>query len=683
MAEDIGEARSTLANGKGDANSTMEQDKIQRFMERVIDLVQDGNEADISSLMDDKKNATEIEAVSWDLVPKICEFITPEIGIEKPAVLGAASHVLFKLSEITNPKETLLVLLEQTECFAHDVRFENLLPCIQKCLLRLPSKRMYSLAISLETLYAHIQSIPLPKDHNLEGEERKLLEGDTNVSRINTVTRSILAFLAPFIEELSIENEDQKARESRAKDIQELIKFLIKLCHHPLAYLDMTEELENESKKSIEKFEVEPSNEDKDMFKSASREVAEIVMSLMMHLQPNFIKTISDLQNFNYMLGRKSKPKRKLKNLAESDMKDVVKDNVADNDDDIDDGYQVDGKVSMLGLSVFAYLAFGEELSLEYFPTIYTRQHLLQFCCEFVDTLLPGPERLLVLKGMKLFAILLLQMEPESVPATMMQYAKLTSVIDQVLEIMVTNQSKQIRGTAANVLPALMKAFDHRGRHQLIIYVLNKAQHSAVNGYITTLLKDEINASLKQPEPNEYFVGKNLEKLLKIVYLLPKGETTDIMAESERVMGALNLLRFLILQDCPKDNVSGIWDLVPKIQKEYLNVLYKGINISRAHYQLEIKKLNEGMKYSKKDKKKMEVDFNVGGNALPDLSLEQQRSAMNMAVTTFDMLESILSRVNEIINQQQRAASDGGRVALVPEEGATAPAAPPSDDKKT
>ena len=82
-----------------------------------------------------------------------------------------------------------------------DVKFKVLLVPIQKSLMSLNVKRSHSLAMALETLYAHVRTLPLPEveSQNLEGRERAVLHMDSAAWRICSVLMALVDFIVPFV----------------------------------------------------------------------------------------------------------------------------------------------------------------------------------------------------------------------------------------------------------------------------------------------------------------------------------------------------------------------------------------------------------------------------------------------------------------------------------------------------
>ena len=140
------------------------------------------------------------------------------------------------------------------------------------------------MALTLGSVGAYIERLPLPTDHNLEGKERLLLDMDENVQRVTLIIPQTITFLTPFIQEVSWTIKDGQEKRS-LKQVDELTRSLIRILAHPLAYLDLTDVDSNKAK-------------------SMSRICAERCINLLGRLQPDFIKTISVLSDTNKSIDR-------------------------------------------------------------------------------------------------------------------------------------------------------------------------------------------------------------------------------------------------------------------------------------------------------------------------------------------------------------------------------------------
>ncbi|EMP36614.1 Glomulin [Chelonia mydas] len=146
---------------------------------------------------------------------------------------------------------------------------------------------------------------------------------------------------------------------------------------------------------------------------------------------------------------------------------------------------------------------------------------------------------------------------------------------------------------------------------------------------------------------SKWFTGPQLVSLLDLVLLLPEGAETDLLQNSDRIMASLNLLRYLVIKDNEYDNQTGIWTELNKIEQNFLKPLHTGLNMSKAHYEAEIKSKKGNRRESHNSKAVCSVT--VGGEKMPNMTTEMQLQVLHSALFTFDLIESVLARVEELI----------------------------------
>ncbi|KAB1274905.1 Glomulin [Camelus dromedarius] len=186
----------------------------------------------------------------------------------------------------------------------------------------------------------------------------------------------------------------------------------------------------------------------------------------------------------------------------------------------------------------------------------------------------------------------------------------------------------------------------------------------------------EIKSFLTVPQrthDNKWFTGPQLISLLDLVLLLPEGAETDLLQNSDRIMASLNLLRYLVIKDNENDNQhmfnpsrqsvnaepnnsfinsseqTGLWTELEKIEKNFLKPLHIGLNMSKAHYEAEIKNSQEVQK------SKDLCSVTVGGEEIPNMPPEMQLKVLHSALFTFDLIESVLARVEELIEMKTKS----------------------------
>ncbi|XP_010801597.1 glomulin isoform X2 [Bos indicus x Bos taurus] len=164
----------------------------------------------------------------------------------------------------------------------------------------------------------------------------------------------------------------------------------------------------------------------------------------------------------------------------------------------------------------------------------------------------------------------------------------------------------------------------------------------------------EIKSFLTVPQKtqNKWFTGPQLISLLDLVLVLPEGAETDLLQNSDRIMASLNLLRYLVIKDNEKDNQTGLWTELEKIENNFLKPLHTGLNMSKAHYEAEIKNSQEVQK------SKDHCSLNVGREEIPNMPPEMQLKVLHSALFTFDLIESVLARVEELIETKTKSTSE-------------------------
>uniref|UniRef100_A0A8C6FEV0 Glomulin n=1 Tax=Moschus moschiferus TaxID=68415 RepID=A0A8C6FEV0_MOSMO len=129
--------------------------------------------------------------------------------------------------------------------------------------------------------------------------------------------------------------------------------------------------------------------------------------------------------------------------------------------------------------------------------------------------------------------------------------------------------------------------------------------------------------------PIETLRKKGLAVLqLYINKLDPQGKYTYL----DRIMALLNLLRYLI-------------------ENNFLRPLHTGLNMSKAHFEAEIKNSQEVQK------SKDHCSLNTGREEIPNMPPEMQLKVLHSALFTFDLIESVLARV-ELIETKTKSISE-------------------------
>lgn len=566
------------------------------------------------------------QSVFWEIASELTASLTEENLEQSEYFFETCQRCMNYIIENGNPKELLLAVLEQADCFKDDQKFKCIMESVQKILLKLPNKRHHSLDITLGTLSAHIEAIPKPKDHNLDHDERKLLEMDSSVMRATDVVLCYLEFLRPFVEEVSVRNPTVSFSKT-SPQVQLLMKYLLKVLTHPLYYLDMTFQPKEQEERE----------------KSYSRVCAERLMDLLTQLCPNLFALIEDEIEKRTLRARLKEREREEKE-DENEMEE-------DNDDNVKD-WKEDKLIPEKSLACLSYLVLAEGLGLDNMPCVYNHKFMLRFNLSFIKSFLEDPHSIVKLKGVLLLEKLMFVIPPMTFTHYELDNDYYKDILNLLISTMTHCQNKDIRKSCVPIYANFFGLFSFQGRHRLYETVFNTCKHSGVVGHTLSLYKEQVDSLLKQGVSSDnIFLGKNLIRIFKLVSIIPDGETTDLLENSDRILSVLNFIRYLVLRDKPATNQTGFWDLFPKLDKDFFGPLRQAIILSKGHYNLDLEDVRKGNPLPTEH---TEFSVNVGGERLGGVSREQQLQVIESALNTFDMMDSILSRTIELADSQKR-----------------------------
>ncbi|KAM9621144.1 glomulin isoform 2-T4 [Morphnus guianensis] len=286
----------------------------------------------------------------------------------------------------------------------------------------------------------------------------------------------------------------------------------------------------------------------------------------------------------------------------------------------------IERKNSADSLACLSYLMFVQHFGIDCFPMVFSPSYLLQCNMTHIEVLLKRTEESMLSKGLDL------------------------------VKVMTLCPIEHLRKKSLHILQLFIDKFDTEGKYTLFRCLLKTSNHAGVEGYIIKNIKDQIHLSLTRACGNIWFTGHHLISLLDLVLLLPEGAETDLLQNSDRIMASLNLLRYLVIKDCESDNQTGVWTTLAKIEQNFLKPLHVGLNMSKAHYEAEIKNKKENRREAHSSNTVCSVT--VSGEKMPAMTTEMQLQVLHSALFTFDLIESVLARVEELIEVKIKAVMD-------------------------
>ncbi|NXA34019.1 GLMN protein, partial [Eudromia elegans] len=553
--------------------------------------LEDGYAAQLLEVVQNEKNKVIIKNMGWNLICPLvrCILMYKQEDDNREHCL----KILDLLVQLCNAKELFLGLLEQIEQTSGEQVCKTvmlLLQPLQTVLFKLQNKKAYSVGLSLAMIMSQLTPLPVPYTKQQIQEDKLGLCQCCN---------AVVDFAKPFVNEV-VKNME-KSSECNDKELkEELLKFCMKSLKYPLltAQLDQLESIEEHP------------------FRRFAAEIIDILWN-MRELIPLMF----------------SHHKDRSQSWENEEFADIERKNSADS------------------LACLSYLMFVQQFGIDCFPVVFSPSYLLQCNMVHIEVLLKSSIFSPLLQD--LFESALLRMEDNSLLHQYLEFSDFLTVPQNLVKVMTLCPIEHLRKKSLNILQLFINKFDAEGKYTLFRCLLKTSNHAGVEGYIIKNIKDQIHLALMKVGGSSWFTGHHLISLLDLVLLLPDGAETDLLQNSDRIMASLNLLRYLMIKDSEYDNQTGVWTMLAKIEQSFLKPLHVGLNMSKAHYEAEIKNKKENRRDSNNSNTVCSVT--VSGEKMPAMTTEMQLQVLRSALFTFDLIESVLARVEELIEVKIKA----------------------------
>uniref|UniRef100_A0A665WA40 Glomulin, FKBP associated protein b n=1 Tax=Echeneis naucrates TaxID=173247 RepID=A0A665WA40_ECHNA len=283
----------------------------------------------------------------------------------------------------------------------------------------------------------------------------------------------------------------------------------------------------------------------------------------------------------------------------------------------------MDNSQSMESRASLAYLLFVQLITIDSFPAVFSPIFVLQCNMEYVSELL---SRYTVNTTWSLESV-----QDHSLPVNLMELKSFYSV-PQV-------RQASLRESALQVFQLFVNKLDTEAKHKFFRCMLKVSNHAGVESYIIKNIKNHLEFSMESGNANKWFLGEEFLSLLGLVLHLPHGAETDLLNSMDRIMESLNLLRYLLIRDKNLWSNRDVWEELGRMKDEYLKMLRVCLSISRAYYSAELKALKEDQKLKAKGPYTDSDNFYVS-------------QVLQSALVTFDLMESLIVRIEEITEEK-------------------------------
>ncbi|KAL2078503.1 hypothetical protein ACEWY4_026188 [Coilia grayii] len=305
-------------------------------------------------------------------------------------------------------------------------------------------------------------------------------------------------------------------------------------------------------------------------------------------------------------------------------------------------------------LANLAYLLFVHHIAIETFPAVLSPVFILQCNMEYIEFLLSRTEESHLQRGLDLYEKSLVRVEDSSLSVELLELKTFISVPQNLVKVMTMCPVHHLRSIGLSVFQLSIVKFNLQAKYKFLRCMFRTSHHSGVEGVIIKNVKNLVDFSLRPGNGNAWFQGAHLMPLLRLVLSLPQGAETDLLQNLDRIMESLNLLRYLLIRDKECHNETGIWTEVHAIHDGFITPLRLGLNMSKAHYEAELKSLNT--KNTTRGHSKVDCTITVGNENLPNLTPDMQLEALYSALSTFELIECVLGRVEEVMEARPQTA---------------------------
>ncbi|XP_073332813.1 glomulin-like [Pagrus major] len=321
---------------------------------------------------------------------------------------------------------------------------------------------------------------------------------------------------------------------------------------------------------------------------------------------------------------------------------------------------QTDNSQSKEARACLAYLLFVQLITLDSFPAVFRPVFVLQCNMEHINQLLNSKKESHLLKGLALYTKSLESVEDNSLPVSLLDLKSFYDVPQNLRKLLTDCPMQHLRESGLQVFQLFINKLDAEAKHKFFRCMLKTSNHAGVESYVVKNIRNQVEFSMEPGNTNKWFLGEELLSLLGLVLCLPQGAQTDLLNSMDRIMESLNLLRYLVIRDNELRSPTDVWEKLCGIKDEYLKMLRVCIGISRGYYSAEVKALREDQKLKAKEARdaarssRLVKSITVKHENVSNMSPEVQHQVLQSALVTFDLMESLIVRIEEITEEKRK-----------------------------
>ncbi|KAM4629244.1 LOW QUALITY PROTEIN: glomulin-like [Polymixia lowei] len=616
----VDELNDVIQRWRDTPEGDLKPEDYQLFKDVGSTCVARGDGENLLKFLQDEKNQKIVTSMGCGLLAPLANEL-----VRKEKSSDHFQDAITHLTTTCSPKELVCGLLELMEDIDPDVIADTvtaLAPHLQTVLLRMDEEKAVSLGLALSALQKQVSRLPVPYTQHQEA---------TDEHGLCRCCTALAAFMEPFVEEVR-RKDGTSATATEDKQLKaELLKFCMKSLREPL----LQAQLDQGRKSPLSLF------------------ATEILVTL-----PAIQEPLPDLLFYNPL------------------KRSILMDNTQ----------------SKESRACLAYLLFVQLITIENFPAVFSPVFMLQCNMEYIDVLLSRKDESFLLKGLALYVKNLESVQDNSLPVDLLELRTFYSVSQNLRQILTDCPMQHLRERGLQVFQLFINKLDAEAKHKFFRCMLKTSHHPGVESYVIKNIRNQVECSMKPGNSNEWFLGVEFLPLLGLVLCLPQGAETDLLHGMDRIMECLNLLRYLLIRDGEwRSTVSlsnqcdvlqsdvcllvrlmqntdglflpfltGVWAELCRIKDEYLKMLRVCLSISRAYYAAELKALRDNQKLKAREARdaarstRLVKSITAGHGKASDMSPEVQHQVLQSALVTFDLMESLIVRIEEIQEEKMK-----------------------------
>lgn len=593
-------------------NDIKQRATLLKLLSKYLD---DSSWKDAKILFEDNRFRTFLQNECSDVVSLLTGSLNEETLTTKPELYNCCEYLLMEVAKHANPQDAIFEFLEIVETTKSDPVFISVLKALQISLLKQPEKKALSLEWVLQAICTYFRNLPFPKKlkKTFNEESISFLENSEEISRIVQMQLTICMFLEPIEKEIekipvadSLRNNDTTRRNV-------MICFLLNLLDSHLNRLYVTWDDKAATNTYIKQ----------------CRETLTCSLSNLLGQDPFYLLGFIE-ERIRFPLSPEIK-------LSEEKSTDNV--------------FLLESKTSIESFGHYFHSMFIMDLIPEQIPKIYDPFYVFEKMIYLITSMLKSDYEHVQMKGVELgIAVVAKVLKPyyNQICDSYLELMIFEEIFASLLQLIVYSENEQIRRNGVQYLEQLILKFNDPGRKIILDNLLETyTDNSGLLGYLIIIYKKMIVEKLNSYEdelPKEY-TGQCFEKIVvQLTCKLPQEEKSDLIDLSDRIISSLNFIRFLAIRD--RKNLTTIWNLKDNLQNGFLSKLRMGIDLSRAHYKQRQREIESGTVIENYN----DISLTIGTDAMPELTSEQQLSAIGNCVNKLDLMDSLLCRVNECLS---------------------------------